>query len=148
MIVRPAIADDKPEILALGRKFYESMYYADFAGYDMDSAGALLDRCMESGVVLVAEHDFDLVGIVGLCIVPFMFNRDKLMACEVLWYVEPSSQMMGAGKALLAAVEPACAAAGADLIQMIHLASSPPRAGEMYEAFGYVPREHSYMKVV
>ena len=145
-MIRRAGVTDAPSILAMGARFFASTHYTSFASYDEDSALALIEAMTESGVLLVAEHEGVLVGCVGLMVVPFLFDQSKKVAAEVLWYVTPEAQGAGLGKALLAAVEPACRDSGAVAIQMIHLESSPPQAGALYERAGYALKEHSYMK--
>lgn len=61
-----------------------------------------------------------------------------------MWWVDPSEQGWGAGKALLAAIEPACSAKGCEAIQMVHLSTSPPQAAVIYERMGYQHTESSY----
>lgn len=63
-----------------------------------------------------------------------------------MWWVDPSEQGWGAGKALLAAIEPACSAKGCEAIQMVHLSTSPPQAAAIYERVGYQHTESSYTK--
>lgn len=145
-MIRAAGVTDAPSILAMGARFFASTHYTDFAGYDEDSALALIEAMTESGVLLVAESGGVLVGCVGLMVVPFLFDQTKTIAAEVLWYVTPEAQGSGLGKALLAAVEPACRGKGCVAVQMIHLESSPPQAGALYERMGFALREHSYLK--
>lgn len=145
-MIRRASSADAPVILAMGARFFATTHYTAFASYDDNSALALIEAMTESGVLLVAEQDGVLVGCVGLMVCPFLFDQSKRVAAEVLWYVTPEAQGAGMGKALLAAVEPACRDAGCVAVQMIHLESSPPQAGAMYERAGYALKERSYMK--
>lgn len=62
--------------------------------------------------------------------------------------VDPSEQGQGAGKALLAAIEPACRAKGCKAIQMVHLSTSPPQAASIYERVGYRHTESSFTRVL
>ena len=132
--------------MAMGAKFFATTHYTAFADYTPESALALIEAMTEAGVMLVAEHQGQIVGTVGLMVVPFLFDQSKTVAAEVLWYVTPEAQGAGLGKALLAAVEPACREAGCVAVQMIHLESSPPQAGALYERMGYALQEHSYVK--
>ncbi len=148
MIVRRAQFDDVPEILAMGRKFYGATHYAAFADYSTDSAQALVELMLSSGVLLLAESEDVLLGMVGLIVAPFPFNAQITSAHEIMWWVDPAAQGRGAGVALLQAVEPACRALGVTLIQMTHLANSPPQAAALYERLGFALCESSYSKVV
>lgn len=142
-MIRPATLADVPAILPMCRKFYESTHYTAFAPLCMDSLEAVVRGLIAEGVFLVADEG-ELVGMVGLAKVPFLFNQSRLAALEVCWWVNPEAQGHGVGKALLEAVEPACA--GCDYIQMIHLANSPPQAAALYERLGYRFSESSYIK--
>lgn len=146
MQIRPATEADLPAIVAMSARFYETTSYAGFAAFDPHAAEALARNMIDSGVMLIAEDESGPVGMVGLMAVPFMFNPAHRVAYEVVWWVNPEAQGLGAGKALLAAIEPACRAKGCAAIQMVHLASSPPQAAALYERMGFAHTESSYTK--
>ena len=147
MIVRSAIDEDVADIVAMGRAFYDATHYAAFSPYCPASARALID-VMRGGVLLVAQDNGELLGMVGLIVAPFPFNAAVKSAHEIMWWVNPDAQRSGVGRALLEAVEPACREAGAKLVQMTHLANSPPQAGALYERMGFTLCESSYSKVL
>lgn len=148
MRVRTAIPQDTPAILELSKAFFETTDYRHFASHDDDVVSHLIDVMRNDGVMLVAESEDRLVGIVGLVVTPFMFDHNITAAYEVVWYVDPAAQGAGAGRLLLEAIEPACVARGADIIQMVRLSTSPEIAGQLYERMGYRPSEFSYTKRV
>jgi GNAT superfamily N-acetyltransferase len=142
MQIHAATEADIPAIVAMSARFYETTSYAGFAVFDPQAAESLARNMIDSGVMLMAGD----VGMVGLMVVPFMFNPDHRVAYEVVWWVNPEAQGLGAGKALLAAIEPACRAKGCTAIQMVHLANSPPQASALYERMGFAHTESSYTK--
>lgn len=146
MQIRQAEIRDLDEIVAMSRAFYETTSYRGFAAFDADTVSGLAAGLIDHHVMLVAEADDALIGMVGLLVAPFMFNGNVLAAYEVVWYVAPDAQGRGAGKALLAAIEPACRERGCAAIQMVHLANSPPQAAAIYERMGFVRTESSYTK--
>lgn len=148
MEVRKATLADVPAIVRMGAKFYATTDYRHFADFCPDTVGDLVGVMIDRGVCLLAVRDGEPVGMAGLVVAPFMFNRTKTAAYEVMWWVDPDAQGEGAGKALLSAIEPACREAGCDAIQMVHLATSPPQAGALYERMGYRHSESSYTKVM
>lgn len=148
MLIRKATLADVPAIVRMGAKFYETTMYRHFAEFCPDAVASLAALMYETGVELVAEVDGELVGMVGLLVSPFPFNAARKIACEVMWWVDPDAQGQGAGKALLAAIEPACREAGCDAIQMVHLSTSPPQAAALYERAGFRHSESSYTKVM
>ncbi|MBK8583241.1 MAG: GNAT family N-acetyltransferase [Flavobacteriales bacterium] len=146
MHIRQAEHDDLSELVEGARKFYATTHYRQFCGFDDESVRRLGRMMIDSGVFLVAETQGQIVGMVGLVVVPWMFNSNVKTAHEVVWWVDPEVQGHGIGKHLLAAVEPACRARGAVCIQMIHLANSPPQAAALYDRMGYVFSESSFSK--
>lgn len=147
-MIRAATEADIPAIVEMSRRFYVTTSYSAFAAMDDDTVAALSAWLINDGVLLVAEAGGGPVGMAGLAITPFMFNRDVTTAHEVIWWVNPEAQSAGVGKALLSAIEPACKAKGATAIQMMHLHDSPPQAGEMYLRLGYRLSELCYTKEV
>lgn len=148
MQVRHATLADTPAILAMGARFFAETAYAGFAGYDEPSVEKLVDLMRDDGVLLIADDGGSAVGMAGLIVTPFLFDARVSAAYEVMWWVSPEAQGFGAGKALLAAIEPACRARGVAAIQMVHLANSPPQAAALYERMGFCHSESSYTKVL
>lgn len=146
MQIRNATQADIPAIVRMSGDFYPTTSYPGFAAMDVPSVEAVAQLCIASGVMLVAEHDGEVVGMVGLVLSPFLFNAAKTLAYEIVWWVDESARTTGAGRALLAAVEPACRAKGADAVVMIHMANSPPQAALLYERMGFEHTESSYTK--
>ncbi|XTQ92554.1 N-acetyltransferase family protein [Xanthomonas sacchari] len=144
-MIRQATEADIPAIVAMSRKFYATTSYTEHAPMDEGTVEALIRQLMDS-IMLVAEVDGQVVGMVGLVVAPFMFNRDIRGAYEVVWWVEPSAQGSGVGKQLLAAVDDACLTRGVSLVVMVTLASSPPQASALYERTGYRHSETCYTK--
>lgn len=148
MIVRNATHADIPRIVEMAERFYADTSYAAIVPMSEESAAGLAILMMDSGVMLVAEQDGYVIGTVGLHVEAFTFNVSKTMATEIIWWVEPEAQGLGTGRALLAAIEPACRERGADMIRMMCLASSPPQAKALYHSLGYYPSEHAFTKVL
>jgi GNAT superfamily N-acetyltransferase len=146
MHIRKATEADLPAIVRMSACFYPTTCYPLLCPMDEASVEGVARACMGSGVLLVAEHDGEAVGMVGLIFSPFMFNATKTLAYEVVWWVDEAARSTGAGRALLSAVEPACREAGADAVVMIHMANSPPQAALLYERAGYAHTESSYTK--
>jgi len=147
MQVRNATLSDVPAIVEMSRKFYATTTYSGWADFNAETVHDLASNLTENHLMLVADDGEKLIGMVGLFVASFMFNGDVTAAYEVVWWVDPSEQGQGAGKALLAAIEPACRAKGCKAIQMVHLSTSPPRAAAIYERAGYRHTESSYTKM-
>lgn len=148
MQIRPATLADVPAIVRMSERFYATTSYAGWADFNPETVEALAANLTENHVMLIAEHDGQAVGMVGLFVAPFMFNADRTAAYEVVWWVDPEGRATGAGRALLEAVEPACRAKGCHAVQMVHLANSPPQAAALYERAGYAHTESSYTRTL
>lgn len=148
MTIRTATHDDIPRIVEMAERFYAQTRYADITPMAKESAAGLAIVLMDQGVMLVAERDGVVVGMAGLFIEPFTFNVSKTVATELVWWVELEHQRSGIGMDLLAAIEPACRAKGADVIRMMCLAGQCEGAEAIYSRMGYVPSEHAYTKVI
>lgn len=147
-MIRQAIHADIPRIVEMAARFYAQTRYPDIAPLAKESAAGLAILMMDQGVMLVADVDGEVVGMVGLFIEPFTFNVATTMATELVWWVEPEHQRSGVGGELLAAIEPACRAKGADVIRMMCLAGQSEGAEAIYGRMGYVPSEHAFTKVL
>lgn len=148
MSVRRATEADTPAVLEMGRRFYATTLYTRFADYDEETALRLIAMMRDTGVLLVAENDRQLLGMAGLLVAPFLFDASRKAAYEVMWWVDPAAQGAGIGRALLEAVEPACREAGCAVIQMVRLSSSPPQARQLYERYGYESSEFCHTKIL
>lgn len=145
-VIRKATLDDVPEVVRLSALFYPTTHYADFCDMDEDSVWGLASGLIENDVFYVAEDDGRLVGMVGLIIAPFLFNRSKKMAVEIVWWVAPEVRGSGVAHKLLMAIEQPCREAGAERIQMVHMPNSPPQAAALYRHAGYAESEISFTK--
>ncbi len=146
--IRDFREDDRETVLSMAARFYETTSYTKVAPMCRNSVNGVVDILARDGVMLIAEVDGETVGMVGMIVIPFGFNASILAAYEVVWYVEPEHQSAGVGRALLAAVEPACKAKDCRMVQMMHMHDSPPQAGAAYVKIGYDPTEHSSTKAI
>jgi len=145
-VIREANLKDIDVIVSMSKKFYQTTHYKNFADFNDETVSDLATNLLENHVMLVAEVDGVVVGMVGLFVAPFMFNSEKTGAYEVVWWVNPDAQGSGVGYHLLQAIEPACRAKGADIIQMVMMANSPEIARQIYERNGYAHSETSFTK--
>lgn len=144
--IRKGTLADVPEIVRMSAAFYPTTHYAQWCDMDEETVADLASSLIENHIFFVAEDGERLVGIVGLFIIPFMFNRHATSAGEVVWWVDPEARGSRVAASLLQAVEGACRDAGADRIQMVHMPNSPPQAAALYEKLGYSRSEISYTK--
>lgn len=144
--IRKGTLADVPEIVRMSAAFYPTTHYAQWCDMDEETVADLASSLIENHIFFVAEDGEHLIGMVGLFIIPFMFNRHATSAGEVVWWVDPEARGSRVAASLLQAVEGACRDAGADRIQMVHMPNSPPQAAALYEKLGYSRSEISYTK--
>lgn len=145
MNIRSAKIEDDGALIAMGRKFYESLPYKDVA-YDEASAARWLAFMRKAGVLLVAELDGKPIGMAGGLYSPFVFNDNHLVGAEILFWVEPEHRQAKIGSALLAALEDDAHSRGAIRWSMIAIEGTQDRIGKIYEREGYTLHEHTYAK--
>lgn len=148
MGIRPATHDDIEAVTALGEKFHTEGGLEQLAPYDPDSIRSLLAVLIDgdSGILIVAEQDGEIIGMAGGMVFPLYFNAAVKVGQEFFWWVQPEHRR-GPGKALKDAIEQAAKAAGAAHWFMIALENVRPDAvGAVYRRAGYRPWEHSYVK--
>jgi GNAT superfamily N-acetyltransferase len=150
MRIRDAEPDDIHDLVEMAIMFYETTHYHKTVDMSIEKAYELFNGMMaDEHVLLVIESaDGRLMGMIGLFIVPFMFAPIKMQAHEVIWWVNPRIQSSGMGGQLLDAAERACKDKGANAVQMIALASSPPQAHALYKSRGYEHTETTFVKEI
>lgn len=145
-MIRKANENDLRRIVEMSEKFYPQTPYINITPFNAMAAAVLASALIDNGIMLVAEVDKQVVGMVGLVLAPFPFDPEKVGAYEIVWWVEPEFQDMGIGKELLQAIDPAAKQAGADYIHMVCMANSPIQAAAAYIKSGYDHTEMSFTK--
>ena len=97
--------------------------------------------------VLVAEHEGEIVGGIGLLFAPFLWNSTRLSMEELFWWAAPDAPTTTALR-LLRATEKRREQVGATIVTFKALTSSPKSIGRLYARMGLQPVDTSYMKVV
>lgn len=146
ILVRCAKIEDDPALVRFGRRFYDTLPYADIP-YCESSAVRWLALMREIGVVLIALDGDAPVGMAGGVYSKFIFNDAYQVGAELMWWVEPEYRGSGVGQELLAALENAAYAHGAARWSMMAIEATADRVGHIYERSGYVPAERTYCKV-
>lgn len=148
--IRKATRDDLRRIVEMAGRFYPFTSYWTFSKipFHPEQAAIVAETMIDNGVLHVAEVDGDVVGMIGLILIPFIFNPDFIHAGEIIWWVEPEWWQGGVGEMLLDSIEDPIRESGATHIQMIDLPNSNLSAAKLYEKKGYKLTERSYTKVI
>lgn len=146
--VRDATPDDAPALMRLARAFYDAALAGGGIPFDARSAARNFVAMMGQRLLIVAEVDGALVGVVGGASGPYLCNDAYHVGSEVLWWVDPPYRKTGAGLALLDAIEERARELGLAKWTMMDLVreGSDDRARKIYELRGYQLRERAYQK--
>lgn len=137
-MIRPATVSDIPRLLEMGARFSERAKLADHVGYNPADMEAAFRALIENGHPLFIGE----AGAIGATCTAHPFNSAHIAAQELFWWSEGRD-----GLALLNALERHCNEHCHSLRMITLEAVEPERTGRLYERRGYVPVEHSYMKV-
>jgi GNAT superfamily N-acetyltransferase len=143
-VIRAATLADVPRLVAMGRRFCAEPIYRDVWPENVAQLEAMATRLVTgpASVVLVAERDAQVVGMLGLLLYPHHLSG-VWVAGEIMWWVEPEAR--GAGLALLRHAEAWAAEAGAE---QIHMVAPDARVGSVYQRRGYRRIEETYARPV
>lgn len=145
-MIRKARQTDLRRIVEMSEQFYPQTPYIKVAPFDSNAVATLASALIDNGIMLVAEIEGNVVGMVGLVVTSFPFNPAVIGAYEIIWWVDPAHQSNGVGKDLLLAIDPAAKEAGATYIHMVCMADSPIQAAALYIKSGYDHTEMSFTK--
>lgn len=142
-MIREAVLDDVPAIVALGRSFVSEDHYARFL---MAKTGML--TVYMTGVVagttsaiLISESAGSIVGMLGIQVADHPMSGEKT-AAELFWYVLPEHRN-GVGRELMKAAEAWARSRGAAKLQMT---APDQRVAKVYERRGFAHVESTYQK--
>lgn len=142
--VRPAALEDIPEIMDMGRQFFDQAWSGVFE-WDDSSVFETLTGMLRSGVLLVAQKGRELVGMVGGTLAPMYFDKQTLIAQELFWWVRPGNR--GPGIALFREFEAVAKLRGAQVVAMNGVESiRGETVGRFYAREGYRCTERVYLK--
>jgi GNAT superfamily N-acetyltransferase len=139
VIVRPAVGDDTPQLLALVRRYWE---FEHLPGLEALRIELLLQQLIAEprlGAVWVAEAQGRLAGYL-IAVTVLSLEHGGLMAEIDEFFVLPEARSQGVGSRLLAAAETALAARGCVRLQL-QLATGNAAARDFYQRRGYRARD-------
>ncbi len=143
MTIRNATKSDIPQLIALGKKFFDASKYSDFTTYSEEVVGSMLENMIDDkNSILIVLEVGKLQGMLGAIIYP-MYMSGELTGQEMFWWCEKR----GEGGKLLTAAEDKARELGAKSFTMLSLDQlTPDRLDRIYSSRGYVSSEHSYIR--
>lgn len=145
-VVRPATHADIPEIVRMGRLFWDQTALRDIP-FCPDSIAFTCREMMANELLLMAEVDGHIAGSVGATAAPMYANRSYFAATELFWWVEPQFRDSGIGRMMLKGIEDAARQRAVQIFSMIALEQvEPEKAAAIYARAGYTPTERAFTK--
>lgn len=144
LTTRHAAASDKSALVALGLRFLATVDTYKFLTPSREALERAVDLSLDYGVVIVAELETRIVGMIGLLALPHPLTGEGY-ADEVAWWVDPEHRgALRAGPLLLGLAEEWAQGEGLSMVKMV--APLPSRVGRFLERRGYWPIETAYVK--
>lgn len=145
--IRPATETDIEAIVTMARHFIAFAPHASIAEYDDLDLMTATHACMQNGLVLVAEQEGAVVGMLFGVLTGIWFAPKTTWAVELAWWVQPEARGGTAGIRLVTAFQDWAREQGAKLVAMssLHL-DHDTRVSSVLERMGFSPSEHTYIK--
>lgn len=134
-MIRFANEQDVEKISELWKAFHDDSLHHTGIPFDRSSATETTKNMMknpESYIMLVADNDAPVVGMLIGMICPASWNRNELLAGECVWYVRKEHRGGSAGKELLSNFEKEAKDRGAKHIVMAHMCGENGRSLKAY----------------
>jgi len=143
-MIREAIETDIPRIVEMGTRSLREGPYKDLVGDNPEQTAKLALDVLTKGMILVAEQDEKLIGLLAFIVFPHYFSGE-LTAGEVMWYVEPEFRSSFTALQLLRGAERMARSFGAKYMQFT---APTAEVGRAYEALNYKQVEVSFQKAL
>lgn len=143
-MIRSAIPTDAPRLLELGLAQYNES--VPLCAFDALSFLEYIERLDRNGILLVAEIDSRVVGMVGVSVSALNYNRNVLIFSGALWYCEPTFRKV-AGLAMMEAMERAARERGVHFgVVGVDYGERSPALSRLYRRSGYKPSQYIHIK--
>lgn len=147
-MIKQATHEDTVRLVVYGNQFWEQTKYAEIIPYDTETVVEMTNELIDSGVVLYAEHEGEIIGLMLVIISPFLMNKHYLSACEWVFYVDPAHRRGGVGVELINEAERLLREKQVTYFTMVSLANMPDAATKLYEGLGFERSETNFTKVL
>jgi GNAT superfamily N-acetyltransferase len=141
--IRKATPADLPRIVEMVGHFITQTSYRVLFKFKPDAIAELAAKVLQIGIVLVADVDGVVVGMIAAFPIEEPIGRQRLVD-ELAWWVEPDYRRGSIGPRLLGALEKWARQKGLTLCKMIAPVESD--VGRFYARLGYRPVETAYVK--
>lgn len=149
LTIRPAEIPDIPDVVVMGKGFYDLMGYSQVTEYDPDTVAGFLEHLIndDNGILLVVDDGIELRGMAAGMVFPFYLNHAHITGQELFYWIDPEFRKHRLGITLLDELENAAIEKGAKSFIMMSLDNlEPDRLAQFYARRGYVPFEHTFLR--
>lgn len=159
VIVRNARMSDLPELMRLGRAFYDTNQMQRYCKFDEDTAALTLTHLIQqqeagNALLLVSDHVPELLeggkeypaklgGMLALLSFPGYFDKSSRMVQELFWWAED-----GRGIELVNRARLWVANTGGGAMMLAETGRGDERMARLYKRLGFEPVERFYMAYV
>ena len=147
-MIRWATMADVPRIVEMSMEFYSNTHYPDIIGTTKEQMAGLAIITMKDHVLLVAEKEGHVCGMISLLVEDFIFNPAIKSASELVWWLDETARGGMLAVRLLKQAEKECVNVGVKLIRMALMHDSPAHAEGIYLKQGYRKSDSHYEKVL
>lgn len=150
IFARLATRNDIPDILPLGKAFYDLAGWSEYAEWDELSVMSTLVRIVNDkipGILIIGEIDNSIVGITCCLLFPFYCNVNVILGQELFWYVKPEFRSSGIANQIKQLLEDEAKARGATNFIMGSIPGLRDVVlARLYKRQGYEPCENTFIK--
>lgn len=148
--VRKAIPSDLPNLIAMGREFYQcSGYWQSGVEFDARTFADTISKLSlsEDSAILVASLGGEAIGMIAATSNKHWLNASHRVGHEVFWWVDPCYRTTKAGSMLIDEIERWAQQVGCKVFCVCSTATLKPKAlDRLYRRRGYVPYDHIYAR--
>jgi len=146
-MIRKATFLDITDIIKLVYSFYEESLKEYNMSFDEVTLRGTTYNLIKNGVSLVNEEHGRITGVIMGVISPSIFDKNELLAQEIIWYVDKESRKSRAGLALIKEYVGICKELGASKIIMVYMNNLNGEVMDnLYRRKNYKPMEMQYIK--
>lgn len=145
--IRQAVKEDLLDVTYMVKRFVKESQNTHL-GWNQDKVYSSLCEMVgrDDFLILLLEHEDDIVGMFIAFAVPCMFS-DKLQAVELAWYVLPDHRASRKSLKMIDMYEDWAKERNVALLNMINLdVINPEKAARFYERKGYKLAENTFTK--
>ena len=143
-MIRETRLDDIPYILPLVREFAREVGNEFlYENYRDKPAAALLASLVTKGILLVAEKDEKIVGVIGATITGNIWNPHVKQVDEIIYYVLPDHRETRLGWMLIREYDKRTKDFPIATLKLMH---NSPDLTKHYNKMGYVELERTFLR--